>query len=77
MNRQMRAELAYADLALGVHLKVQAIGTMNVRPSSGSDSYISRMSTHGAIAVRTLSRVHRIRKSDARTFVRNDGPRSG
>ena len=74
MNRQMGAELAYADLGLDLHLKVQVIGVMNVRPSFRSGYHISRMSAHGAIAVR--SRVYGIRESDASTFVRNDGPRS-
>jgi hypothetical protein len=47
MNRQMGAELAYADLGLDLHLKVQVIGVMNVRPSFRSDYHISRMSAHG------------------------------
>jgi hypothetical protein len=42
-----RAELAYAGLGLDLHLKVQVIGVMNVRPSFRSDYYISRMSAHG------------------------------
>jgi hypothetical protein len=75
MNRQMRGELAYADLGPGVHLKVQVIGVMNVRPAARSDHYTSRMNAHEAIAAR--GGADGVRGSDTSTFVRNDGPRSG